>query len=443
MTETSSALHHQLDQLSGPLRELLSKSNYTPPESDNVSIKSLLESLLKRTVSDSNPEIAEHDDIRARIRDFSLCCALLSSSASSTSAHISWVPKKLSTAADLAFRGLSEAVYRSSEWEQSKKIGQFGIDLSSVVEEKRLVIELMPEVLPLIKDKIKESSIDVLDDTDEISAASARTPVAYAIVAAYQLRWFVTQVEYPHLGKLCASLIPCGLTALDHWSPEVKGQGMISFIHVSRNVNAAEIGGYVDVILDACCHNIVSSDEIWQLAVEMSVLLVTSFQRSNPRSPWFERMINEMLGHLERHPRDKERRIAWLNVIEPLFYSVGLVLLAHFRRLFPLFLLWVHADDDETVVLVLKRIHTVVQLTWIRNSPYVERLVDELAVTYKEAAVRTAREEIRMHIHQIMILLQQCKGLQFEAAWENYKDDPNLGALGQSTSKANDATVAQ
>ena len=31
---------------------------------------------------------------------------------------------------------------------------------------------------------------------------------------------------------------------------------------------------------------------------------------------------------------------------------MGLVLLAHFRRLFPLFFKWMHADDDETVLLV-------------------------------------------------------------------------------------------
>lgn len=30
------------------------------------------------------------------------------------------------------------------------------------------------------------------------------------------------QVGYPYLGKLCGLVIPCGLTALDHWSPEVK-----------------------------------------------------------------------------------------------------------------------------------------------------------------------------------------------------------------------------
>ena len=66
----------------------------------------------------------------------------------------------------------------------------------------------------------------------------------------------------------------------------------------------------------------------------------------------FDKILNEMLSHLERQPRNKERRVAWLRYVEPLFIGVGLVLLAHFRRIFPLFFKWIHADDDETVLLV-------------------------------------------------------------------------------------------
>lgn len=56
-------------------------------------------------------------------------------------------------------------------------------------------MELMPEVMPLLKERIKESSIDKSDEGgDEVSAASARVPVGFAIVAAYQFRWFATQV---------------------------------------------------------------------------------------------------------------------------------------------------------------------------------------------------------------------------------------------------------
>jgi len=66
----------------------------------------------------------------------------------------------------------------------------------------------------------------------------------------------------------------------------------------------------------------------------------------------FERMLNEMISHLERQPRNKERRIAWLKSADSLFDGVGLVLLAHFRRIFPLFFQWMHADDNETIILV-------------------------------------------------------------------------------------------
>lgn len=62
---------------------------------------------------------------------------------------------------------------------------------------------------------------------------------------------------------------------------------MNCFIHLAKNVNATEISWYEDVILDACCQNIACSDEIWQHVVEMSVLLVSITQRSNPRSQWY------------------------------------------------------------------------------------------------------------------------------------------------------------
>lgn len=75
------------------------------------------------------------------------------------------------------------------------KVGELELELSGVIEnEKKLLIELMPEVFPSLKEKIKESAIDASDESDGVSAASARVPVAYAVLAAYQLRWIVGQV---------------------------------------------------------------------------------------------------------------------------------------------------------------------------------------------------------------------------------------------------------
>ncbi|KAL8093565.1 uncharacterized protein At2g39910 [Apium graveolens] len=433
------ALLRTLLLLSGQVRDSISKTKYKPPEGSNVSIKSTLESLLPQNDTDLD---TSETLLRIKIRDFSLVCATLASSQVSTSEHLLWIPKSLAIAASSAFRELAKAFGSTYNVESFKNISELSLDFSLLSDEQKLVIELMPQVMPLLKEKVNESSIDKSDEADEISAASARAPVAYAIVAAYQLRWFVTQVDYPSLGKLCSLVIPCSLTALDHWSPEVKGQGMISFIHLAKNVNSIEFGLYEDVILDACCQNVASTDEIWDYVVEMSVLLVTCLQPNNPRSSWYEKLLNEMLSHLERQPRNKERRIAWLKHIDPLFNSIGLVLLAHFRRIFPLFFKWMHADDDETVLLVLDRIILVIKLTWIRNSPYFERLVDELVSLYKEAALKIEREAIRPRILQILILLHQCKGPQFEGVWNKHKDDPNLTAL-TSSFNGNNSTLVQ
>lgn len=89
------------------------------------------------------------------------------------------------------------------------------------------------------------------------------------------------------------------------------------------------------------------------------IILVSSFvvivviQFSNTIFNYrFEQIMNEMLGHLERQPMKKDRRVAWLRLIQPVFNAMGLVLLAHFRRIFSLFFHWMHADDDKTILLV-------------------------------------------------------------------------------------------
>ncbi|CAN1257170.1 Uncharacterized protein At2g39910 [Linum perenne] len=317
----------------------LTDTPYAQPEGTPVSAKSVLESLLRKPPAGSTA--VTEPQFRESIRNLALASALLAASQSSVHELLSWIPRELADAAAAAFQSLS-VVYCE----------RYG---------KSLVVDLAPEVLLPLKDKVKESSIDKGNDGDEFSAASARAPVGFAILAAYQLRWFVTQIDSTHLGKLCNLVIPCGLTTLDHWSAE----------------------------------NIASADELWHLVVEMSVLLVTSIHPNNPRSHWY----------------------------------IGLVLLAHFRRLFPLFFKWIHADDDETVLLVLKRVHTVLRVTWIRNTPYIARLVDELVSLYKEAALKVAREEIRRNILDVLFLLKQCKGQQFDTAWEKHTDDSNLTAL--------------
>ncbi|KAL0003266.1 hypothetical protein SO802_017047 [Lithocarpus litseifolius] len=185
--------HHLFQRLP----EYLAKTNYTPPEGSQISVKALIEPLLPHKTSLPNP------NVHASIKDFALACALLSSSHSSTHDLLSWILENLSISANSAFRELSKAYCIAFRERNAQRIGE----------------------LDWIVERIKESSIDKFDEGgDEVSAASARVSVGIAVVAAYQFRWFVTQ-----------------------------GQGMISFIHLAKNVIAAELGSYGDVILHACC----------------------------------------------------------------------------------------------------------------------------------------------------------------------------------------------
>ncbi|RRT65386.1 hypothetical protein B296_00032679, partial [Ensete ventricosum] len=188
----------QLSRLSESIRETLSRTPYAPPEGASVSIKSILESLLP------SGDREAQEGFRKEVREFFLCCAALASAEGDESPTLFWVTKDLIFASKSALRELSRA--------------------ASFESEQEMVIGLLPDVLPAVKGVIKESCVDT--EEEDVIAASAKAPVAYAIVAAHQFRWLVSQVcllvAYPDLGKLLWLVIPCALTSLDHWSAEVK-----------------------------------------------------------------------------------------------------------------------------------------------------------------------------------------------------------------------------
>lgn len=377
---------HLLFRLADEIRENLARTSYAPPAGSPVSVKSVLESLL--------PLEKMSKPISREIIDFCLCCAALASAVGVESPSVYWIPKELSSLA------------RSALWEISAA--------GSFAAEHEMVAELMSEVLPELKAAVKQTIVD--PDDDMFVNASSRAPVASSIVAAHQFRWLVSQVVYPHLGNMCALVMPCALTTMDHWSPEVKEQGMLTLIHLGKNVNAAELRWYEEAFLDVCCRNIASSDDLWSLTVEVSTLLLTCTQWKNPRSTWFELILSEMLAHLERQPFNRDRRVAWLRLIGPVLNVMGLVLLIHFHRIFPLFFQWLHSDDDETILLVLERIQEIIKLAWVRKSPQLDRLFDVLVLLYNEAETRSSRDSIRKSILEILILLRktwiECIGVQ-------------------------------
>lgn len=159
-------------------------------------MKSALEALLSHgTAVNSSITTDTEDQLFTSIKDFTLACALLSASESSTHYLLSWIPRDLSVTASSALGDLSRAYTGCFGERNARILDELGVNSGIIASGvMRLVIELMPGVLPSLKDTIKDSSIDKSDDGDALSSASAGVPVGHAIVAAYQFRWFVTQV---------------------------------------------------------------------------------------------------------------------------------------------------------------------------------------------------------------------------------------------------------
>lgn len=99
-----------------------------------------------------------------------LALALLISSRTSIHESFTWIPERISASAESVLHAISK---------------EFGA----------VLLNLLPELVPLLKERIKESSIDIDNESDQVTAASARAPVVLAILAAYQFRWFATQVR--------------------------------------------------------------------------------------------------------------------------------------------------------------------------------------------------------------------------------------------------------
>ncbi|XP_057858364.1 uncharacterized protein At2g39910 isoform X2 [Cryptomeria japonica] len=418
-------LRQNLIRLSSQLLEMLATAQHNIVDEKTAEIKSALNLLLP--ANDGKWLVNDCVELQD-ITNFFLCCVALASADDDAGVMMSWVPNDLSDFAAKAITDLSKTVYSDQEQNLIKVSSSYqisyhdkGLDLTKISYDKRLILELMPITLPLLKDAIKSTCSNYKDDgLDEFIPSASKSS---AIIASHQMRWCLKQVKHPYLGPSCALIIPCALTALDHWSPDVKVQAMSSFVHLANNLNSTELGWYKDAILDASCRSIPGSEQFWQSVMEISVTLVICIEGKNPRAHWYRELLGAMLGEMERHSEDKERRIIWLQQIEPLFKAMGLVILAFFKRLFPLLFHWLHAKDDATVILVLKRVLTITKLTWIRKTPYIERLVEELVLAHKTSWTRKSGSELRDIVVQILELLKLCKGLQFEEAWRKYKDD--------------------
>lgn len=149
-------------RIASPLHESVAAAPYEPPAGSSASVKSLLTALLPSPSQPQPPAGKEADNLLL------FCAAVLAASPESPALH--WIPAGLSCAAAAA----TEKMAAAGGW------GGIG----------EMVRAMMPEVVPPLKDVVKDSCVDA--ENDEIGVA--KPPKEHAIVAAHQFRWLVSQV---------------------------------------------------------------------------------------------------------------------------------------------------------------------------------------------------------------------------------------------------------
>ncbi|KAJ7516929.1 hypothetical protein O6H91_21G004700 [Diphasiastrum complanatum] len=370
----------------------------------------------------------ENQDKSKLVEQLILCCAAFASADKLDEAL--WTTKELQEMAISVASCLSKALHCT------RKIDSLNVSVNNIHD---LVLPYIPAIVPQLRQRIKDS----LANEENLYMLPSSSSFKDAIVSAHQMHWIIKQVKHPHLGPHIDIVLPCVLTALDHPSPLIKRQAMKTFICLAETLNPSELKWYKDVILDAVCRSLIGSDELWEVAVQMGVSLATCIEGRNPRSFWYRRVFDNMLGELERHSEDQQRRILWLQTIGPLLESMGLVLVVHFKRLLPLLFYWLHLSDDATCILVLSIIKIIIKHTWPRIPFHTSRILEEVIHAYKSS--KTSKNGA--HIHALAVdvckLLQRSGKHQFQAAWEKYQNDLGMEPLVSALKSFNENVKAE
>eukprot|EP00850_Spirogloea_muscicola_P001031 SM000004S14901 [mRNA] locus=s4:111560:113632:+ [translate_table: standard] len=234
--------------------------------------------------------------------------------------------------------------------------------------------------------------------------------------AAADLEALVLQADASELQALVRAALPCVLTALDHFSPAVKRASLVALDRFVRAAAAEDLAWFGPVTSDALCHNLVACHkELWPLAVPLAVGLATRLEGANARSLLYGQVFETLLGEVERHSEAVAWRLVWLDSILPLVQALGLVLLAHFKRLLPLLLHWLHSLDEATV---LKRfapsatpslavLIVTLRCTWPRAPAHKQRIESELDRAEGEAKWHKGCSEIQERITDTRQLLNK------------------------------------
>ncbi|KAH7291137.1 hypothetical protein KP509_29G002100 [Ceratopteris richardii] len=363
----------------------------------------------KAVLKDVNGHMKYND----MVQDLALSCAAL---ASADDGALSWITREVQELATDVVKCLAMTCIEFHHTSQSAKLK---IDAGSSVE--RMILAMLPDVIPKLKNQLKDHLNT--DDHNVSEVCSSSTRLASSITAAHQLCWCLKQVFHPHLSPSCTMIIPCALMALDHFSPHVKRQGLKLFNHLTDNLNPSELRWYEDPILDCITRSIVGCGELWPLLVQTAIPLAICIEGNNPRAVWYVwKILNEMLGELERHLLDATRYKVWLQNVSILFERMGLVLVVHFKRVLPLLFPWLHTQDDSMTLLVLDILKVIVTHTWPRIPFHLDRLWKELEAVYSKSVQKEKNSKVLSSVINVAQLLHMIGGPAFDSGLQEEED---------------------
>ncbi|CAM6102160.1 unnamed protein product [Calypogeia fissa] len=419
------ALQQMIEMLQVP-EELTKTLKGQDMESKALEFTKSAVSLLKiSTAIIKNRNLVTQDQLLSeeKVEDFLLCCATFAGGNGEYEATAMWTSTELRDLSLNLLASLSDVVHPVGDTKVSN--GRKSLSDTNITS---LILENLSSVLPRIKQIIQDSSGNTGSD-EILLKLSPEGTLGSSIVAANQMRWILSQLEHPNLGPHCKLVMPCVLTALDHFSPDVKRQAMRTCIHLAQNMNPTELRWYRDVTLDAVARSIVGCGDLWPVAVKMAVTMVTRIEGKNLRGSWCGGIFTEMLEELARQRDEPSRRSVWLQEISPYMEVMGLFLVAHFRKLLPLLFYWLHASDDQTRLLTLSKLQTVITYTWPRIPAHVDRIWKEMMHAYQDSINRKASPDIQAAVIEICKLLYSCAGPTFEAVWQQDEAEESIEGL--------------
>ncbi|KAL3684325.1 hypothetical protein R1sor_002347 [Riccia sorocarpa] len=370
---------------------------------------------ISKSVLDSNMSVSSKAPFgNELVEGLILCCATFAGGDAEDSSAVLWTTKEhreLAKSLIISLHTFSVAYHAPGSKEVSTEEHSFSECSCS------LMAHHLPSLLPRLKQVIKGEAGPSGEGVSDASSS-----LSSSIVAAHQMEWCLRQLGRQNLASHVSLIMPCVLTAMDHFSREVKGYGMRSLLHVVQNSSAAEFQWNKDVVLDAVCRNLIGSEELWPVAVKLAVTTVTSYEGNNLRSSWYREIFSRMLEELDRQRDVQARRVVWLQEITPQLEAMGLVLVVHFSKLLPLLYHWLHAPDDTTCLLVLARLRTLIISTWPRVPAHMKRLTVEVVQTYYEASSRKAAVDVQTAAVDVLQLLKLCGGQDVAEALKDQKE---------------------